>query len=178
MNPRVLPVVEEANANRETYERLCRALTPEELATPIPGLIWRVQDYIAHLATIDIYVGEWFEHTAAGTRFRPETPDGGPFDIDKWNQVKIEERYTNSLDELFDEAAKHRERLWTAVGSFSDEVLDTQFNFRGNEGTSYLRYLQLWVAHDPAHYADMLKGLPAARRDAETTAWLAKYRLS
>ena len=177
MNERVLPVIEEANANRATYERLCRSLSPEELATPIPGLTWQVQDYIAHLASIDIYVAEWFEHTADVTRWRPTNPEGGPFDIDSWNEARIVERKGASLDELFDEAQTHRDRLWTAVGRFSDEVLDAEFNFRGRD-TSFLRYLKLWTAHDPAHYADMLRGLPAEKRDPETKAWLAKYGIA
>jgi len=169
-------VIREANENRETFERLCRSLSPEELRTPIPGLSWRVKDYIAHLASIDIYVGEWFEHEAEGKRWRPNAPDGGPFNIDTWNESRIGERRDATLDQLFAEAARHRTRLWEAVASFSDEVLDRQFNFRGRD-VSFLRYLQMWTAHDPAHYADMLRGLPPERRDEATSAWLGRYGL-
>jgi hypothetical protein len=176
MRAELEPVVQEANANRETYEAFCQSLSPAELGTVIPGLTWTVQDYIAHLATIDIYVAEWFEHTADGTRWRPTGEDGGPFNIDTWNERRIEERRAASVQDLLGEAARHRERLWAAVDRFTEEQLATKFNFRGAEIT-FLRYLQLWTAHDPAHTVDMLRGLPPERRDAAMDAWLSKYRL-
>ncbi|MGE0601773.1 MAG: DinB family protein [Dehalococcoidia bacterium] len=175
MNADLHAVVEEADANRATFESFCRSLTPAELTTVIPGMTWRVQDYIAHLASIDIYVAGWFEHHASGERFRPANDDGTPFNIDTWNEARIVERRDASVDDLLQEAGKHRERLWTAVESFSEEQLARQFNFRGRE-ISFLRYLQLWTAHDPAHTADMLKGLPASRR-GEVSGWLGKYSL-
>lgn len=176
MQSSVEPVVLEADANRATFEAFCRSLTPAELSTVIPGMSWRVQDYIAHLASIDIYVAEWFEHTAAGTRWRPTLPDGSPFDIDAWNEERIVERRDATVEDLLAEAATHRARLWSAVDRFSTDILDSRFNFRGNDITM-LRYLQLWVAHDPAHTADMLRGLPARRQDSEVGAWLAKYHI-
>lgn len=176
MDSRVEPVVQEANENRSFYEAFCRSLSTEDLESPIPDTHWRVQDYIAHLATIDIYVAEWFEHTADGTRLNFTNDDGSPFNIDTWNEARIVERQAASLDDLFGEAARHRERLWNAVDRFSPAVLDAQFNFRGTDIT-FLRYLQLWVAHDPAHSLDMLRGLPAERRDDAVDAWLKKYRM-
>ena len=175
MNTQVEAVVAEANTNRATFESFCRSLSPGELATLIPGMSWRVQDYIAHLSSIDIYVADWFEHHASGERFRPTNDDGTPFNIDTWNEARIVERRHASLDDLFSEAARHRDRLWSAVESFSEEQLARQFNFRGRDIT-FLRYLQLWTAHDPAHTADMLKGLPAERRE-EVGDWLGKYSL-
>ena len=176
MEASVEPVVQEANENRARFEAFCRSLTHEELNTVIPGLTWRVQDYIAHLATIDSYVAQWFEHLAAGTRWRPTLDDGSPFDIDAWNEARIVERRDATVEDLLSEAATHRDRLWAAVDSFTPQVLESQFNFRGREIT-HLRYLQLWVAHDPAHSADMLRGLPSRRDDAELAQWLEKYRI-
>jgi hypothetical protein len=138
-------------------------------------MTWRVQDYIAHLASIDIYVADWFEHHADGTRFRAMNDDGTPFNIDTWNEARIVERTDASLDDLFGEAARHRDRLWAAVNRFTEDQLAQQFNFRGRDIT-FLRYLQLWTAHDPAHTADMLKGLPNTRRE-EVSGWLGKYSL-
>jgi len=174
MQNEVIPVVEEANANRVTYEAFCRGLTPEQLVSPIPGTTWRVKDYIAHLATIDLFVADWFEHTADGRSWRPKNDDGTPFNIDTWNEARIVERRDADLDQLFGEAAQLRDRLWAAVDRFSPEVLSGRFDFRGNNIT-FLRYLQLWVAHDPAHSVDMLRGLPAEARDGAMNAWLAKY---
>jgi hypothetical protein len=172
----VQPVVHEADANRATFEAFCRSLAPDELATVIPSMTWRVQDYIAHLASIDIYVAQWFEHTADGLRWHPAMEDGAPFDINAWNEARIVERREAPVEDLIAEAATNRDRLWAAVDRFSSDVLESRFNFRGTDITM-LRYLQLWVAHDPAHTADMLRGLPSRRDDPELAVWLAKYRI-
>jgi hypothetical protein len=177
MDPQLAPVIDEADANRAFFEDFCRSLTPPQLSAIVPGSHWRTKDYIAHLASIDIFVGEWFEHTADGRPWRPTTgdPDGSPFNIDTWNDDRINERQDASVHDLLAEAAEYREKLWATVDRFTPEVLAQQFNFRGTD-ISFLRYLQLWVAHDPAHSADMLRAIPE-RKDAPVTAWLAKYRL-
>ena len=177
MQAEVEPIVREADANRATYEAFCRSLSDGELETVIPGMTWRVKDYLAHLASIDIYVSEWFEHQADGKRWRPTLEDGAPFNIDVWNEARIVERRDASVEELITEAATHRARLWAAVDRFSPEVLATTFPFHGND-TTFLRYLQLWVAHDPAHTADMLKGLPGRRDETDLREWMGKYRIS
>ncbi len=172
---RVLAVVEKANANRAIYEAFCRSLSDDELRSPVPDTPWSVQDYIAHLASIDIYVADWFEHVSRQERFRATGEDGGPFNIDTWNQARVDERAGATVDELFAEAAGHRERLWRAVASMPTEVLTESFNFRGNE-TSYVRYLELWTAHDPAHTVDMLRGLAPVRREGIND-WLTAHRM-
>ena len=177
MNPAVEAVIDQANENRRIYEGFCRSLSHTELETVIPGMTWRVKDYISHLASIDLFVADWFEHVADGRPWRPKGDDGGPFNIDTWNEARIVERRDASLDSLFEEAQSLRDRLWVAVKRCSDEVLTAQFNFRGADIT-FLRYLQLWTAHDPAHTVDMLKGLPGSRRDAAMKQWLGEYRLA
>jgi hypothetical protein len=136
------PVVAETNANRERFEQFCRSLSADDLAAVVPGGTWRTQDYIAHLATIDLWVGEWFEHQADGRPWRPRGEDGGPFNIDTWNEARIVERRDAGLDDLLAEAAILRERLWAAVDRFSPEVLEAELNFRGRDIT-FQRYLQL-----------------------------------
>ena len=177
MDPQLIAVIEEADANRAFYEGFCRSLTPPQLAAMVPDSPWRTKDYIAHLASIDIFVGEWFEHTADGKPWRPTMgdADGSPFNIDTWNDDHIKERYDASVDELFGEAAELRAKLWATVDRFTPEMLAEPFKFRGTEIT-FLRYLQLWVAHDPAHSADMLRAIPDAR-DARVNDWLARYRI-
>lgn len=175
MSTPVQAVIEKANANRATYEAFCRSLSEAELVAPVPDTPWRVRDYIAHLASIDIYVADWFEHVNRSERFRTANQDGTPFNIDVWNQARVNERAEAGVEELLAEAAQHRARLWRAVESMPEEVLAASFNFRGSE-TSYLRYLQLWTAHDPAHTLDMLRGLPPERR-IPVDSWLASYKL-
>ena len=177
MDARLDPVVEETNRNRATFEDFCRSLTAEDLAQPVPRATWQVKGYIAHLASIDIWVGDWFEHQADGRRWRPTMDDGSPFDIDAWNEARVVERERASVDDLLTEAAGHRDRLWAAVDRFSPDVLDKPFNFRGHDIT-FLRYLQLWAGHDPAHSADMLRALPARQDDPGLREWFAPYRLT
>ncbi len=170
------PVVRKANANREFFERWVRSLTPAQLKTVVPGGTWRTKDYVAHLASIDIYVGEWFEQVADGKRWHPNnSEDGSPFNIDTWNEARITERRDATVDELFAEAAEHRARLWSAVDRFTPEILASEFDFRGTM-TSYQRYLELWTLHDPAHSFDMLRGLPELKDDPELRAWINQLR--
>jgi hypothetical protein len=176
MESALQPVVTKANANRAFFERWVRSLTPTQLETVVPGGTWRTKDYVAHLATIDIYVGEWFEHVADGKRWHPNnSEDGSPFNIDTWNEEQTSKRRDNSVDELFAEAAQLRERLWAAVDRFTPEILATEFDFRGTM-TSYQRYLELWTLHDPAHSFDMLRGLPEQKENPELREWLNQLR--
>ena len=172
---RIQAVIQKANANRATFEAFCRSLTDAELQSPVPDTPWRVKDYIAHLASIDIYVADWFEHVGRSERFRVANPDGTPFSIDVWNQARIDERADLSVEDLFDEAAGHRARLWRAVEAMPVDVMETSFKFHAND-TSYVRYLELWTAHDPAHTVDMLRGLAPERR-IPLDSWLAEYRM-
>jgi hypothetical protein len=175
MEASLVPVVATTNANRERFEQFCRSLSPEELERPVPDSAWLVRDYIAHLATIDIWVGDWFEHLADGRRWRPTGDDGGPFNIDTWNEARVQARRAVGVEALLREAAMYRERLWAAVDRFTPEVLARPFDFRGRTIT-YQRYLELWAGHDPAHSADMLRALPERLADAGLAAWTAPFR--
>ena len=175
MNDRLTAVIDGANGNRDQFERFCRSLSEEQLHRPIPESHWRVKDYIAHLATIDIWVGgEWFEALASGTAFIPRGDDGGPFDIDKWNDARVKERHDASLDDLFAEAAQTRAALYSTFPRFSEETLASRFVFRKKE-ISFLAYLEAWTLHDPAHSVDMLKALAEKQADPEVRTWLAHF---
>ena len=170
----LIPVVAEADTNRETFAAFCRSLAADELARPVPEATWAVKEYIAHLATIDIWVGDWFAHLAEGKPFRPTADSGGPFSIDAWNEREVVARRETTVDELLSEAAEERQKLWSTVSRFTQPVLDDVMDFHGNSIT-FLRYLQLWAGHDPAHTRDMLRALPERHSDAALTRWLAAY---
>ena len=175
MRDRLTAIIGSADRNRAQFERFCRSLSEEQLHRPIPERHWRVKDYIAHLATIDIWVGgEWFEGMASGTPFIPRGDDGSPFDIDRWNGARVNERHDASLDALFAEAAQTRAALYSTFPRFSEETLASRFVFRKKE-ISFLEYLEAWTLHDPAHATDMLKGLPEKRADSQVRAWLAAF---
>ena len=176
MDPQLDPVIAETNDNRLRFEAFCRSLGPAQLEAPVPSATWCAKDYIAHLATIDIWVGDWFGHLADGKPWLPAGESGAAFSIDTWNEAQIVERREMTVAELLSEAAGHRARLWATVDRFSPEVLANRFDFHENNIT-YLRYLQLWAGHDPAHAADMLRAFPERRADGALVQWLAAYRL-
>ena len=175
MNDRLTAIVDSADRNRAQFELFCRSLSEEQLHRPIPESHWRVKDYIAHLASIDVWVGgAWFESMASGTPFIPRGDDGSPFDIDRWNDARVKERHDASLDALFAEAAQTRAALYSTFPRFSEETLASRFVFRKKE-ISFLEYLGAWTLHDPAHAMDMLKALPEERADPGLQAWLASF---
>jgi len=176
MDPRLEPILLTTNANRAQFEGFCRALEPAELSLPVPGDPWVVRDYIAHLATIDLYVAQWFEAMADGVRWAPEASGGGPFSIDTWNEEQVRPRRDMPVDDILAEGAVLRERLLATFPRFSAETLESTFTFRDNTIT-FLRYLELWTLHDPAHMQDMLKALPARAADPGLRAWLESARL-
>jgi hypothetical protein len=174
MEAALQPVVDQTNAHRATFEEFCRSLSGEELGRAVPASSWLVRDFIAHLATIDIWVAEWFEHLADGARWRPPGEGGEPFNIDTWNERHVQERRPPRVAQPLAEAAGYRDRLWAAVDRFTLEVLEKPFDFRGHTIT-HQRYMELWAGHDPAHSADMLRALPERLEEPAIAAWVAPF---
>lgn len=175
MDERLLRVVETTDRNRQAFERFCRSLSPGELERPIPESHWLVRDYVAHLASIDIWMYEWFDALAAGRRFVPRGDDGGPFNIDTWNDARVQERRGRPLDELLAEAANTRARLYETFPRFTNETLTSDFDFRERR-VSFIEYLELWTLHDPAHAFDMLRALPEQRQVPWVREWIDQFR--
>src|SRR5690242_16906526 len=121
MNPKLDPVVADTVAHREKFERFCRSLSKEEAERPIEGTHWRVKEYVAHLATIDIWVGQWFDALADRREFRFRNADGSPFNIDVWNDEQVNPRREATIEELLGEAVEHRARLFATWERFTDE---------------------------------------------------------
>jgi hypothetical protein len=176
MHPELAAVIDTTIRERARFEAFCRSLTSGELVAPIEGTHWRVKECLSHLATIDIWVGEWFAAWAADRAFAFRNPDGSPFNIDTWNEEQVMRLRDAGVDEILVEAARHREPLLATMATFSTPQLEREFDFRGNRIT-FLRYLQLWTMHDAAHSWDALKGLPRLREDPEVRAWMATLKL-
>ncbi|HET9200038.1 MAG TPA: DinB family protein [Dehalococcoidia bacterium] len=178
-------MVDEIADHRARFETFCRSLSPEELARDVPESEWQVQDYIAHLATIDQTVTRWFAALAAGER-PPGGSEGGEgqrFDIDRWNNGQVERRRGLSVDELLSEAADKRAQLLTVMERLSDEVVDGDIYFPGDAHRPPMNlklehYLVGWAKHDPIHVGDMLRALPERQSDPELTNWLEQSRIS
>ena len=170
MDPRLQPVIDEAASQRARFEGFCRSLTAAELARPVPGDPWCVGDYICHLATVDDFVTAWFGALANGEPWRPRAGGGGPFDIDDWNESRVGEARALPLEALLRAAAGRRRQLFDVFWRLPQATLDRTFDFRGKTIT-FLRYLELWTQHDPAHATDMLRALPERAEDPDVQVW-------
>ena len=163
MNPDVEDIVNELDAHRIQFAVLCRGLAPEQLARPVPGSTWIVKDYISHLATIDGPVGEMFNAIREGR----EAGSGGDrrWEVDSWNERRVQERRTKTVDELLEEAARARAVLRGHLSGFTQEHLQRSMKFAGDarRPASELPvdlYLKGWCKHDVMHAVDMIRAVP------------------
>lgn len=181
MNPRARLVIDELARHRAQFEHFCRDLEPGELAAQIPGAPWTVQDYIAHLCTIDALIAHAFAAQVGQTAPAPDTPYPQPFDIDDWNHEAVQSRGGRSIDELLTEAAEHREHMAAAIAAMTDEHLDRIIPYGGDRKAlglqpSMVRFGGLlWgiAIHDPTHTRDILKALPERAEQPAIQEWLA-----
>lgn len=175
MDPDVAKVVDELDAHRTRFEAFCRTLSAEELGRPVPRSTWLVRDFIAHLATIDVPVGEMFRSVRDGQDPGIRNDDGGRWDVDDWNEQKVVPRRDQSVEALLAEAAETRAVLRAHLGALTKTDIDRAIKFGGDgkrpPGQIELRqYLRGWCKHDPMHAVDMMRALPE-RMTPELKAW-------
>jgi hypothetical protein len=182
MPGQVRETIAEIEDHRRAFEDWCRSLSPEELARPVPDSTWRVQDFISHLATIDITVAEWFAAIADGgdiqSALAAQAQGDAPFDINHWNDEVVAERREWSLDEIFAEARETRAGVVEQLERLDDAMLASTIHFGGDgkrppSDIKLADYLNGWAKHDPIHVNDMIRALPDHGNDAQVLAWLA-----
>jgi len=182
MVPRARAIVDRLTDERARLERFARSLTDEELARAVPGSVWTVKDFIAHVATLDAAYLGWFIALAGDSD--PGNHRGSPgFDVDHFNESAVAERRGRSVDDILDEAVTLRTRLITVVERFSDGQLDATIRFGGDRKRPPVhlplsRFLPGWACHDAIHVADMLKALPERRHDPQIVDWLERPDLA
>jgi len=180
MNPRVRLVIDEFARHRTQFETLCRALTPSELVTPIPGSHWTVRDYIAHLCTIDGLIVPGFAAQVGQSAPLPNVPFPNPFDSDDWNNSAVRAHADASIEDLLAEAAVHRERMVRAISEFTDAHLDNIIDYGGDRKTLNLPKSKvqfgglLWgiAIHEPTHTRDIIRTLPKRGKEPWIAEWL------
>lgn len=181
MNPRVQLVLDELARHRHQFEAFCLLLTADELATPIPASPWTVQDYIAHLATIDGLIAQGFQVVASLDDVPPiAIAAAQPFDIDDWNAAAVAARRGRTVPELLQEAATHRAQLNRVIAAIGDARLDLAVPFGARRASGLpdvpvqLRAV-LWAiaVHDPSHTRDILRALPHRAAEPFVAEWLA-----
>ena len=181
MDPRNRLIIDELARHRVQFEHLCRSLTADELAAPIPGSHWSVNDYIAHLATIDGLIAANFSPMVGLSAPAPDVPFPTPFDIDDWNEAAVRARETRGIEELLAEAAGHRTNMAAAIERMTDADLDRVIDYGGDRKTlgplprSKVRFGGLlWAIaiHDPNHTQDILRALPHRAEEPWLREWL------
>lgn len=171
-------VIDAIVENRRRFEEFCFSLTAEQLMRPVPDSTWVVRDFAAHLDTLDTALLRWFGGAARGTQVDSSRDiDGGPFDIDEFNDAHVAERRSWPLEQVFAEAHENRARLVEEMNELTDEQIDKPMHFAADAkrkaGDLPLKlFLAGWAQHDPIHVADMMKALPERASDQAIVAWL------
>lgn len=165
MTPDVESVLDELDGHRVRFTVLCRSLNDEELARPVPQSTWLVRDFIAHLATIDEPVMEMFRTIHEGGEPGMRSHDGERFDVDSWNESRVQERRGLSVDALLLQAATVRTKLRSVLGTLTEADLDRTIKFAGDArrpaaAIPLRAYLRGWCKHDVMHALDMCRALP------------------
>ena len=165
MIPAVEEVLNELDGHRVQFAVLSRWLTPEQLVLPVPGSTWIVKDFISHLATIDGPVGEMFKTMHEGGDPGIRTGDGEPWNVDTWNEGKVQERRALTVDQILEEAARERTILRGHLARLSEDDLKKTLKFQGDDKRPPSEvllgaYLKGWCKHDVMHAMDMLRAMP------------------
>ncbi|MEO8457324.1 MAG: maleylpyruvate isomerase N-terminal domain-containing protein [Chloroflexota bacterium] len=185
MVPRVEALLNEMAEHRSHFEKFCRSLSEDELATKVPDSPWTVFDYIAHLATIEALINPWFGAMVGSPHTgEHEVPPKSPFDLDDWNELIVARRHGRTLDDIFDEALENRGRYATNLSKMTDEQLDMKVPFGGDRKVidlppvivPLISILTGIALHDVAHTRDILRALPG--READVKSWLDSVDLS
>jgi hypothetical protein len=177
---RTAAILDEQARHRAAFEAFCRSLSPDELATRVPGTPWTVHGYIAHLATIDSLIAPFMAPMSGITDVpRPEVPPPSPFDIDEWNEAIVPLRADAPLEGLLEEAAQHRGQYERVLSALTEAQLEMMIPFGGDRKVIDLPPAQvkledlLWAIalHDPNHTQDILRAVP--HREPDVREWLA-----
>lgn len=165
MIPEVEEVMNELDGHRVQFAVLSRWLTPEQLERPVPGSTWFVKDYVSHLATIDGPVGEMFKTVHEGGDAGIRTGDGERWNIDIWNQGRVQERRALTLDQILEEAARERTILRGHLARLTEDDLKKTLKFQGDDKRPPSEvpvgaYIKGWCKHDVMHAMDMLRAMP------------------
>lgn len=177
--PSVAPVIDLMAKNRERFVAFCRSLTEEELNTLVPpDNKWTVKDFITHLCTFEDLNTEWVEQVIAGNTAGPaQAADGSRFDIDDWNERRVQEWRDRSLDDILEYSVGDRAQFVDALGKLTDEHTASVVTFPGDNKRDggqvpFGLFLHGLARHDPVHVADIVKALPARAADPEIQEWI------
>lgn len=161
---RAQQVIDKMAEERARFVSWVRAVPDEQWANVSPDGTWQARDYVAHLASIDPLLVGLMRNFQADGRIEEGSGLGRAFDIDEWNEGKILERRTRSIEELIADMAANRVVLNAAMAGFTDGQLDRGFHFGGDAKRSprdlqVHQFLSGLVYHDRWHMEDARRAL-------------------
>ena len=159
---RAQEIIDQAADERRPFVEWVRSVPGEAWSRTSPGGAWQARDYVAHLAAIDPLLTAWFRSFQ-----RPPSGESRPasaFSIDDWNEEQIVARRGEAIEDLLEEMAAHRIEMNAALAGFTDEQLDREIHFGGDNKRSprdlpLLQFLSGWVYHDRWHTEDARRAI-------------------
>lgn len=168
---RVQQVIDQAAEERRKLIDWVGGVPAESWSKTSPAGNWQARDYIAHLASIDPLLAGWFRLVQSGGAAGGENGGGRRFDIDEWNEGRILERRTKTIEQLLTEMAQKRIDLNAALADFTDVQLDTVIHFGGDKSRSprdlpLVMFLNGWALHDRWHMEDARRAIDGESEQA------------
>ena len=113
----------ELNADRAKLLELIARLDERHAQTIVYG-DWRVQDILAHIASSEKGTLTYVKMVATSRPTGANMPDGGPFDLDRWNQAQVNRRRTKTLGEIVAELNANRKATLDYIASADADTLE------------------------------------------------------
>ena len=186
LDERAATFIAESRRHREKFEAFCVSLSDDELTRPVARSVWTVKGYIAHLATIDVVVAEWFQTLVRAGAVGGDQLEAGEaahagFDVDVWNEAEVASRDEWTVDQILEEMRRNRAALEAVVVTFTPALIDGELFFTGDRdrppaAINVADYLVGLAWHDPLHAVDMLRALPERSEDRALAEWLGPLR--
>jgi len=134
-----------------------RALTPAQLEQTLytDGAVWRVHDVLAHITQSE----DGFRRLIEGIVQGGNTGAPEDFDLDAYNQRKVQEMRALSRDELLREFRQRRERTIRLVASLGEHDLQKTGRHPFLGWSTVEEMLKLLYRHIQIHQRDIRKRL-------------------
>ena len=145
-------------AVQERFERLAPRIVTK-LDAPLPTGTWTVHDALCHVAADSDAVAAWRKRVEALSRGESARPPG--FDIDAFNQERIDQRKGLPAAAVVDEVRGHFSADLAAIAVLDDELLAREIDYRDAKAPAARMLLFYTGAHNNGHLDEIERALDA-----------------